>query len=108
MAVNAEQLPSGSWRCRAYDPITHKCRSFTTKIKGQRGKRLVEAEANAWLAERHDEIERPRFKAAAEEYIAAKIPVLSPTTIQGYETYLKNNLTRLHDVPLEDITPRLV
>ena len=108
MAVNAEQLPSGSWRCRAYDPITHKCRSFLSKVKGQRGKRLCEAEANAWLAERRDELERPRFRAAAEEYIAAKVPVLSPTTIQGYETYLRNNMERIASVPLDELTPRLV
>lgn len=108
MAVNAQELPSGSWRCRAVDPVTHKVKSFTTKIKGPRGRRLIEAEANAWLAERHDELEHPRFRFAAEEYIAAKVPVLSPTTISGYETYLKNNMDRIADVPLEDITPRLV
>ena len=108
MAASAKQLPSGNWRVRATDPKTGKTRSFTSTNSSKRAKREVEAEAAAWLLEVHDLYENPRFRQAAEDYIAAKEPVLSPTTIQGYKTYLKNNMERLTDVKLADLTPRLV
>ena len=108
MAASAKQLPSGNWRVRATDPKTGKTRSFTSTNSSKRAKREVEAEAAAWLLEVHDLYENPRFRQAAEDYIAAKEPVLSPTTIHGYRVMLRNNMDRLLDVPLRDITSRLV
>lgn len=31
--MKATKLPSGSWRCRAYDKKTKKCKSFTASTK---------------------------------------------------------------------------
>ena len=94
MAVNAEQLPSGSWRCRVYDPITKKYKSFTTKVKGKRGKQLVEAEANAWAAGRKPKpIQEKPFGECIDDYIELKSNILSPTTLDKYRNIRTNQLS---------------
>jgi integrase len=94
MATNAEQLPSGSWRCRVYDPVTKKYKSFTTKVKGKRGKQLVEAEANAWAAGRKPKpIQEKPFGECIDDYIELKSNILSPTTIDKYRNIRTNQLS---------------
>ncbi len=94
MAVNAEQLPSGSWRCRVYDPVTKKYKSFTTKVKGKRGKQLVEAEANAWAAGRKPKpIQEKPFGECIDDYIELKSNILSPTTLDKYRNIRRNQLS---------------
>ena len=94
MAVNAEQLPSGSWRCRVYDPITKKYKSFTTKVKGKRGKHLIEAEATAWAAGRKPKpIQEKPFGECIDDYIELKSNILSPTTIDKYRNIRTNQLS---------------
>ena len=94
MAVNAEQLPSGSWRCRVYDPVTKKYKSFTTKVKGKRGKQLVEAEANAWAAGRKPKpIQEKPFGECIDDYIELKSNILSPTTLDKYRNIRRVQLS---------------
>ena len=94
MAVNAEQLPSGSWRVRVYDPITKKYKSFSTKVKGSRGKRLIEAEATAWAAGRKPKpIQEKPFGECIDDYIELKSNILSPTTLDKYRNIRINQLS---------------
>lgn len=94
MAVNAEQLPSGSWRVRVYDPITKKYKSFSTKVKGSRGKKLIEAEATAWAAGRKPKpIQEKPFGECIDDYIELKSNILSPTTIDKYRNIRTNQLS---------------
>lgn len=94
MAVNAEQLPSGSWRCRVYDPVTKKYKSFTTKVKGKRGKMLIEAEANAWAAGRKPKpIQEKPFGECIDDYIELKSNILSPTTLDKYRNIRRVQLS---------------
>ena len=94
MAVNAEQLPSGSWRCRVYDPVTKKYKSFTTKVKGKRGKQLIEAEANAWAASHKPKpIQEKPFGECIDDYIELKSNILSPTTLDKYRNIRINQLS---------------
>lgn len=94
MAVNAEQLPSGSWRCRVYDPVTKKYKSFTTKVKGKRGKQLIEAEANAWAASRKPKpIQEKPFGECIDDYIELKSNILSPTTLDKYRNIRRVQLS---------------
>ena len=94
MAVNAEQLPSGSWRCRVYDPVTKKYKSFTTKVKGKRGKMLLEAEANAWAAGRKPKpIQEKPFGECIDDYIELKSNILSPTTLDKYRNIRRVQLS---------------
>lgn len=95
MAVNAEQLPSGSWRCRVYDPVTKKYKSFTTKVKGKRGKQLIEAEANAWAASRKPKpIQEKPFGECIDDYIELKSNILSPTTLDKYRNIQHQDISR--------------
>lgn len=94
MAVNAQELPSGSWRCRVYDPVTKKYKSFTTKVKGKRGKMLIEAEANAWAAGRKPKpIQEKPFGECIDDYIELKSNILSPTTLDKYRNIRRVQLS---------------
>ena len=92
-----------SYRVRVYDKDTKKYKSFTAATK-----REAERLANEWLNGKPDETNGFDFETAANEYVKAKSDVLSPTTIQGYRTILRNNCNRILDIKLSDINHRLV
>lgn len=82
--MNAKKLPSGSWRCRAYDNNTKKVKSFTAATKKE-----AEYLANEWLTGRKKvPLEDKTVKQCMSEYIDMKRFILSPKTIDGYETQL--------------------
>ena len=102
--ATAKKLPSGNYRCRVYDKRTGKTRSFTAPTK-----REAEFLANEWLTGR--KILPPAERTVRQcitDYIELKRNVLSPTTIKGYQSLLKNQFSdefldlRLSD--LDDIT----
>lgn len=102
--ATAKRLPSGSYRVRVYDKNTGKYKSFTAETK-----KAAELAAAEWLIKCQDEENQQiTFQTAAEEYIKIKTPVLSPTTIHGYQTILRNNVDRLKDIPIDKVTPQLV
>lgn len=102
--ATAKKLPSGSYRVRVYDKNTGKYKSFTAETK-----KAAELAAAEWLIKCQDEENQQiTFQTAAEEYIKIKTPVLSPTTIHGYQTILRNNVDRLKDIPIDEVTPQLV
>lgn len=83
--ANAKKLPSGSWRCRAYDNTTKTTKSFTASTKKE-----AEFLANEWLTGRKKvPLEDKTVKQCMKEYIDMKRTVLSPKTIDGYETQLE-------------------
>lgn len=82
--MNAKKLPSGSWRCRAYDSKTKKQKSFTAATKKE-----AEFLANEWLTGRKKvPLSDKTVAMCIREYIDMKRAVLSPTTIKVYETQL--------------------
>ena len=101
--ATAKKLPSGSYRVRASFNGVRK--SFTAPTK-----REAEFLATQWLisAEKQDTGEDMTFSEAAAIYIDQRRKTLSPTTIHLYEGYVKNTTTRLNEVRLCDITPRMV
>lgn len=102
--ATAKKLPSGSYRVRVYDKNTGKYKSFTAETK-----KAAELAAAEWLIKCQDEENQQiTFQTAAEEYIKIKTPVLSPTTIHGYQTILHNNVDRLKNIPIDEITSQLV
>lgn len=92
-----------SYRMRVYDKDTKKYKSFTASTK-----REVKRLASEWMYNKPDDTNGIDFETAANNYIEAKSDVLSPTTIQGYKTILKNNCGRMLTVQLSDINHRLV
>lgn len=89
------KLPSGSWRVR----LTRggKTYSFTAETRSEAIK-----QASLFLAE-GDRAERNGItvEEAIQKYIDSKRNVLSPTTIEGYEIYLKHHYESIRSVPVK-------
>lgn len=84
--MNAKKLPSGSWRCRAYDSSSKKTKSFTASTKKE-----AEYLANEWLTGRRKvPLEEKTVKQAIEDYIELKKDILSPKTIDTYYITLRH------------------
>ena len=94
------QLPSGKYNARIM--IDGKSYSITATSKPK-----VEAKARALRSE----IERKKeygisLGEAIDQYINSKRYVLSPTTVQLYETIRKKNLQGIMEIPLSTLTIR--
>ena len=90
--TTAKKLPSGSWHCKVfagYDDAGKRIyKSFTVKDKSRNGKKKCEQIASEWSANRPDP-DNPRVQDVVRNYIGIKSVVLSPSTIRGYNLYLK-------------------
>ena len=87
--ANAKKLPSGSWRCRAYDKTTKSTKSFTAATKKE-----AEYLANEWLTGRKKlPPENKTVRTCLADYIELKSGVLSPSTIKGYRSLLANQFS---------------
>jgi integrase len=81
-------------------------KSFTADSK-----RGAERMANDWLIEHEEEVRREQmltFEKAANAYIEQRRTTLSPTTIAGYETIMKNNVERLKNIALDELTQQQI
>ena len=105
----AKKTKSGSWHCIGYSgrdeygKRTYK--SFTVRDPTRRGKKECERQAAEWAAGHKDKPPEERtVQDAVRKYIDMKKPVLSPSTIRGYELYLKKRMQPISDVSLQDLT----
>lgn len=112
----AKKLPSGSWRCQVFshyeyvnqdDGGVKKKRiyeSFTCDDPSLAGKRRAEALA-AEFALNKERMKRSDFtlKEAMDKYIDSKRNVLSPTSVRGYETLVRNAYTSLLGIKTKKI-----
>lgn len=115
--ATAKKLPSGSWRVQVFshfeyiqqpDGSVKKKRiyeSFTCDDPSNRGKREAERMAAEYAANK-ERINRTDYtlKEAMEKYIASKENVLSPTTLRGYRTLLKNAYPHLLSMRIRKLT----
>lgn len=84
--MNAKKLPSGNWRCRAYDKTTKKTKSFTASSK-----REAEYLANEWLTGRKAKpVSDYTVRETLHRYVDLKRSILSPTTVDRYEIQIRN------------------
>lgn len=86
--MKAVKLPSGNWRCRAYDSRTKSYKSFTTSTK-------KEAEYMA-LQFLNDRASMPTVKNetvgdCVQAYIDSKENILSQSSIRGYLIIRRNS-----------------
>lgn len=96
----AKKLKSGSWNCRVfshyeYRPDGTKKRiyeSFTCSDPSRKGKKECERMAAEWSYTRKTRAQNKTVHDAIREYIDLKKDVLSPSTVAGYERYLKNGM----------------
>lgn len=101
--MKATKLPSGNWRCRAYDNKTKKCKSFTAETRKE-----AEYLASQWLNEKQEK--KTSHKETVEEcvkaYIESKENILSPSSIRGYYIILNNSLGSLANISIANLTER--
>lgn len=124
--ATAKKLPSGSWRVQVfshYEPIkddtgkpiidskTGKQKqkriyeSFTCDDPSTRGRRKVERMAAEWTANK-ERISRADFtlEEAMAAYVKLKSNILSPTTLRGYETLIRNAYPELLRLRIRTMT----
>nr|DAS10954.1 MAG TPA: Integrase [Caudoviricetes sp.] len=107
--AKAKKLPSGNWRVLVYshtDVVFDKNGnpkkvpryvSFTDSDKNEAEFKAAEFKRSRTDKRHHGKI---TFHDAAEQYIAMKSNVLSPSTIRSYRVMLKNSFPLLVDKPL--------
>ena len=112
----AKKLKSGSWNCRVfshydYDENGKKKRiyeSFTVKDPSKRGKKECERMAAEWAYKKNQRSEDITIHQAIRNYIDLKEPVLSPSTVRGYETYLRNGYKLIADQSVRHLNQVMV
>lgn len=100
--MKATKLPSGNWRCRAYDKKTKKCKSFTASTKKE-----AELLALEWLNGKNPSVKfTETVRECLQNYINSKENLLSPSSIRGYNIILKNSIDEIADIHISDLTER--
>ncbi len=99
--AKAKKLPSGSYRCQVFDHTDangkRHYKSFTAPTK-----REAEFAATQWAAEKSGPgIEDITLYEAVSRYIDSKRGVLSPSTLCGYESMLRNYFKEIGCMKLE-------
>ena len=100
----AHKLPSGNWRvrvCIGKQDGKRVWRSFTGPSKREVEARAAEYALNMPGAGSRDDM---TLKQAMTAYIEAKRNVLSPSTIPGYQSIIRNHLTNINHLPLYKLT----
>ena len=101
--MKATKLPSGNWRCRAYDNKTKKCKSFTAPTKKE-----AEYLAAEWLNGKNQKrsLSRETVAQCVRNYIESKENILSPSSIRGYLIILNNSINEIENININDLTER--
>ncbi len=102
--AKAKKLPSGNWRCKANYTDEYgirKSKSFTADTKKE-----AEYAAAAFLMEQEHKAkpENKTLRQLAEEFLADRSEILSPSTIRGYRSIVNNAFSEIIDVRLERLT----
>lgn len=109
--ATAKKLPSGSWRCQVfggYEIVDGKKKrirkSFTVTDPSRRGKKECERLAAEWAITHRDPETALTVYDAVRRYIDIKERVLSPSTVRGYELYLKKRIAPISRESIHAIT----
>ena len=106
--ATAKKLPSGSWRCQVfigYDEAGKKrYKSITVKDPSRKGKKECERLAAEWALDHEDRGDNITVYDAVRKYIDTKEKALSPSTVRGYERYLKKRIVPIQSELLPDLT----
>lgn len=99
--ATARKLPSGNWRCRAYDSETKKEKSFTAPTKKEAEKLAADWTFN----HRAIPVTSMTLDEAIQQYIRIKSNVLSPTTLEKYDSIRRVRLSpKLLAKPVQKIS----
>lgn len=101
--ATARKLPSGSWRCLAYDYTDtagkRHYRSFTADTKKAAELQAAQYVSDNSRGKRAD----LTVSEAVDRYITAKTAVLSPSTIRGYRKYQERYYKDIGDKPVRKL-----
>lgn len=97
--AKAKKMPSGKWNIRVGSGTGGKTKSFTADTK-----REAELLAAEYLNGKHRPNSEKSIGECIDEYIEIKTNVLSPTTIDNYKRYKKNNLQSVCFIRICDFT----
>lgn len=103
--MKAKKTKSGKWHCRPvdhYEYVNGKRRVVLASITRDTKQEALRA-AYAY----RKGTKRPSgvtVGEAVEKYIQSKTPVLSPSTLRGYETHCRLSYSSIADLPLSDLT----
>ena len=102
--AKAKKLPSGSWRCLVYSYTDSNNKrhyeSFTAPTRAKAEMLAAEYAENKHRRTRHD----ITVGEAIDGYIAAKEPVLSPSTIRGYDRMRKVDFDTIAGKKIRSLT----
>lgn len=107
--AKAKKLKSGSWHCIVYagknEDGKRTYKSFTVRDPSKKGKKECERLAAEWSAQ-HQDVPAGQMTVhdAVRRYIDIKKKVLSPSTVRGYELYLKRRIKPIKDRRIDDLT----
>ena len=101
--MKATKLPSGNWRCRAYDSKTKSYKSFTADTKKE-----AEYLACQWLNNKAPKMAKPKetVGVCVKSYIDSKENILSQSSIRGYLVIYRNSITEIENILVRDLTER--
>ena len=109
--AKAKKLPSGSWRCQVfagYEIVDGKKKairkSFTCSDPSRKGKKECERMAAEWALDHEDKGDNITVYDAVRKYIDTKEKALSPSTVRGYENYLKKRIAPIRYEMLPELT----
>lgn len=98
----AEQLPSGSYRCRVM--VNGKSKSFTADTKREAEQAALEYKITVDQDEKETKACGLPLTRAIDEYIISKDAILSPSTIRGYRVVQKHRFQSLMQTRINNIT----
>ena len=105
--AKAKKLPSGSWRCQVYDYTNANgkrvYRSFTACTKKE-----AEYLAAEYVRNKGNIREEMTVKDIVTRYIDMKRDVLSPSTIRGYTTCLRNHYKEIEHVNIKKLNNTII
>lgn len=106
--MNAQQLPSGSWRCRVYIGLDENGKSkYKTFVDPD--KKHCEALASAFADRGKRGIKNPSLLGAMNEFLSLRKATLSPKTYKEYKGYVKiigKDYEALSALPVRSITTK--
>ena len=98
----AKKLPSGQWRVRVLIDGRRISITRATKKAAETEAALIKAEYKAGVKIASQGAETP-LRAAIDTYINARVNVLSPSTIRGYQEIARNRFQHVIDKPMNAI-----
>lgn len=109
--ATAKKLPSGQWRALVYshkETVNGKQKRIYESFTASTKKEAEYMAAEFLLNKKRLHIGNITFIEAAENYIADKSNLLSPSTIRGYKYIIKKETNEINNIPIKKINEKIL